>query len=233
VPSEDHSVPDRPQLAAQRREIRGKHVARLRRDGVLPAVVYGHGHESEAIQLNAKEFDVLRRHAGRNALVDLKVGGSRATPVIVHDVQMHPVNRSTLHVDFYVVKMTEELTVDVPIVVVGEAEAAEQGGGTLLHLLSAVTVRALPTSIPQGLELDVTPLTDFETVLHVRDLRVPSGVTVVTDPDESIARVQPPRVEEEPVAAEAEEAEAEGAEVAEVEGAAAEEPPAGEGAAES
>jgi large subunit ribosomal protein L25 len=216
-------VPDRPQLTAQRREIRGKHVARLRRDGLLPAVVYGHGHDSEAIQVNAREFDSLRRHAGRNALVDLKLDGSRATPVIVHEIQTHPVTRSTLHVDFFVVRMTEELTVDVPVVTVGESHAAEQMGGTLLHLLSSVTVRALPDNIPQGLELDVTPLTDFDAMLYVRDLRVPAGVTLVTDGDEPIARVQPPRVEEEPVVAEVEEAEVEeGAEVPEIEGVPAE-----------
>lgn len=222
-------MPDRPQLAAQRREIRGKHVARLRREGVLPAVVYGHGHESEAIQLDAREFETLRRHAGRNALLDLKVGSSRATPVIVHGLQTHPVNRSTLHVDFFVVRMTEELTVDVPITIVGQAEAAEQGGGTLLHLLSSITVRALPANIPQGLDLDVTPLVDFDTVLHVRDLQVPAGVTVVTDAEEAVARVQPPRVEEEEVAPAAEEgAEGEEGEVPEVEGVAADEAPTGE-----
>jgi large subunit ribosomal protein L25 len=218
-------VADRPQLAAQPREIRGKHVARLRREGVLPAVVYGHGHDSEAIQLNAKEFDTVRRHSGRNAIVDLRVGGARrATPVIVHAIQEHPVNRSALHVDFYVLRMTEELTVDVPVTMTGESEAANQGGGTLLHMLSSVTVRALPDNLPQTLELDVTPLTDFDTVLHVRDLVVPDGVTVVTDGEEALARVQAPRLEEEPVAA----AEVEGVEEAEsvadadIEGASAE-----------
>jgi large subunit ribosomal protein L25 len=129
--------------------------------------------------------------------------------------------------------MTEELTVDVRVVTVGESHAAEQMGGTLLHLLSSVTVRALPANIPQGLELDVTPLSDFDAMLYVRDLRIPAGATLVTDGDEPIARVQPPRVEEEPVLAEVEEAEVEeGAEVPEVEGAEAE-APAAEGAEES
>lgn len=199
----------RPQLAAQRREVLGKAVAHLRRAGKLPAVVYGHGHDSEAIELDAKSFDNLRRHAGRNALLDLKVDGTGATPVIVHHVQEHPVTRGVLHVDFYVVKMTEELTVDVQVVVVGESHAAEKMGGTLLHLLDTVKVKALPAEIPQSLELDITPLVDFDTMLHVRDVKLPERVTLVTDPDEPIARVQPPRVEEEPVVEAAEE-EAEG-----------------------
>jgi large subunit ribosomal protein L25 len=194
----------RPRLAAEPREITGKKVAILRRQGKLPAVVYGHGHASEAIQLDAHEFDILRRHAGRNALVDLKVGSGRAYPVLLHGVQVHPVNRRPLHADFYVVKMTEEMAVDVRISVVGESEAVTKLGGTLLHLRDTIHVRALPADIPQNLELDVTPLADFEGTLHVSDLVVPAGVTVLTDGSEPIARVQPPRLELEPVSAEAE-----------------------------
>lgn len=196
-------MPDRPQLAAQKRTVTGKRVARLRRTGRLPAVVYGHGVDSQSIDVDAHEFDLLRRHAGRNAIVDLRLDGGRARPVLVHGVQEHPVARRPLHVDFFVVRMTEELTVDVPIVMVGESVAATRDGGTLLHLLDAVKVRALPDSLPQTLELDVTPLDSFDAVLHVSDLQMPAGVTLVTDPEESLARVQPPRVEEEPVVAEA------------------------------
>lgn len=209
----------RPQLAADRREVVGKKVARLRRDGMLPAVVYGHGHDSEAIQMDARVFDDLRRHAGRNALVDLKIGGGRAVPVLLHGVQEHPVNRHPLHADFLVVRMTEEMTVDVPIVMVGTSEAVEKQGGTLLHLRDTVQVRALPADLPSGMELDVTPLESFEMVLHVGDLVKPDRVTILTDPEEALARVQPPRLEMEPTTAEeaveGEVAPAEGAEPAE------------------
>jgi large subunit ribosomal protein L25 len=222
-------VPTRPQLTAQKREIRGKAVKVLRRDGLLPAVVYGHGHDSESIQVEAKAFDAVRRQAGRNALVDLHLDGERATPVIVHGIQEHPVNRHTLHVDFYVVEMTEELVVDVPVVTVGQSEAAEKQGGTLLLLTNTIKLRALPDAIPQSLELDVTPLDSFEAVLHVRDLRLPDGVTLITDTDEPLARVQPPRVEEEPVVAEELEEGEEAVEGEVPEGAAAEVAEAAEG----
>jgi large subunit ribosomal protein L25 len=206
----------RPRLVAEPRDILGKKVALLRRDGKLPAVVYGHGHASEAIQLDAHEFEILRRHAGRNALVDLKVGSGRAYPVLLHGVQEHPVNRKPIHVDFFVVKMTEEMAVDVPVAVVGESEAVAKQGGTLLHLRDTVHIRALPADIPPSLELDVTPLDNFDAVLHVSDLVVPAGVTVLTDAGEALARVQPPRLELEPeVAAAAEEAEAAAEEAAE------------------
>jgi large subunit ribosomal protein L25 len=189
----------------------------------MPAVVYGHGHASQAIQLEARAFDDLRRHAGRNALVDLKVGGGRAMPVLLHHVQEHPVNRRALHADFLVVKMTEELTVDVPIAMVGESVAVDKEGGTLLHLRDTVQVRALPGDLPSSLELDVTPLDSFDVVLHVSDLQVPDKVTLLTDPTEPLARVQPPRLEVEPTTVEeAAEGEAEAGAEAGEEGAAAE-----------
>jgi large subunit ribosomal protein L25 len=206
-------VSTRPQLVAQRREITGKKVAALRRAGQLPAVVYGHGHEAEPIVVDAREFATLRRHAGRNALVDLTVGGGRPTPVLLHGVQEHPISRMAVHADFFVVKMTEEMTVDVSIVTTGSAPAVEKLGGTLLHLRETVQVRALPADLPAGLDLDISSLDTFEAMLHVSDLRIPERVTLVTDGHEPLVRVQAPRVEEAPEPQpEVAEAEAEGAE---------------------
>lgn len=201
----------RPRLSADPRETLGKKVARLRREGVLPAVVYGHGHDSEPIQIDAKGFAELRRHAGRNALVDLKVGGGQARPVLLHAVQEHPVTRRALHADFLIVRMTEEMTVDVPVAMIGESVAIEKMGGTLLHLRDTVQVRALPADLPSSLELDISSLSTFDATLHVSDLQVPEKVVILTDGGEPLARVQAPRVEEEPVAAEAAAEEAEAA----------------------
>jgi large subunit ribosomal protein L25 len=201
-------VSTRPQLAAEPREVIGKKVAVLRRAGIVPAVVYGHGHASQPIQLDAREFSVLRRHAGRNALVDLKVGGGRPQPVPLHAVHEHPLTRAVLHADFFIVKMTEEMTVDVPITMVGESVAIEKLGGTLLHLRENVQVRALPADLPSSLELDISALDSFESVLHVSDLVVPPSVTLLTDATEPVARVQQPRQELEPTVAEPAEAEA-------------------------
>jgi large subunit ribosomal protein L25 len=198
------TVADRPILAASPRTVTGKAVGRLRRQGVLPAVVYGHGVESEPIQMDLREFDTLRRHAGRNAIVDLQLDGARARPVIVHAVQINPVSRKTIHADLFVVRMSEEMTVDVSISFTGTSVAVDKLGGTLLHLMESVRVKALPDAIPSTLEVDITPMTTFDAMLHVRDIPVPAGVTLLTDPEEPLARVQAPRVEEEPVAAEAE-----------------------------
>jgi large subunit ribosomal protein L25 len=184
-------------VVAEPREVLGKKTNTLRREGLVPAVVYGHGRKSQAIQLEARAFDELLRTTTRNSLVDLKIGGGRALPALLQGVQEHPVKRHPIHVDFFVVKMTEELNVDVPINHVGESLAADKMGGTLLHLREHVSVRALPGDLPHALDLDITPLRDFDAVLHVRDLVVPAGVTVLTDADEPLARVQPPRAQEE------------------------------------
>jgi large subunit ribosomal protein L25 len=204
-------------LAAQHREVTGKKVAALRHAGRLPAVVYGHGIESDNVSIDTHEFEQLRRHSGPNALIDLSVDGDKARPVLVHGVQVHPVNRRPLHVDLFLVRMTEELTVDVPLVATGEAPAVTLNSGTLLHPVEHVRVKALPDHLPQSIEYSVESLVDFDTTLHVRDLVIPSDVTLLTDGDEIIAKVQPPRVEEEPVVVaeeegvEGEEAEGEGA----------------------
>jgi large subunit ribosomal protein L25 len=201
-------------VSAEPREVVGKKVGALRRQGLLPAVVYGHGKASQPIQLQARAFDELMRETTRNSLVDLKIGSGRAIPVLLQGIHEHPVRRHPIHVDFYVVKMTEELTVDVPVNHVGTSHAADKLGGTLLHLREHVSIRALPADLPHALDLDVSPLADFDAVLHVRDLIVPTGVTVLVEPDEPLARVQPPRVEEEfaPVVPEAAATPAEGGE---------------------
>ena len=213
----------RPSLAAEHREITGKAVSRLRKAGRLPAVVYGHGEPSTSVSVDAHDFDVLRRHTGPNTLVDLSVDGKQPQPVLINSVQVHPVNRRPLHIDMFLVKMTEELTVDVPLIATGESTAVTQLGGTLLHPTETVRVKALPDHLPQSIEYSVESLVDFDAAIHVRDLVIPADVTLLTDAEEVIAKVQAPRVEVEevPVAAEGEEG-AEGEEAAEGEAPSAE-----------
>jgi large subunit ribosomal protein L25 len=216
----------RPTLAAEHREIVGKAVSHIRKQGRLPAVVYGRGEGSTNVSVDAHEFELLRKHTGPNSLVDLSVDGQKAQPVLINQVQIHPVNRRPLHADLFLVRMTEELTVDVPLSAIGESFAVTQLGGTLLHPIETVKVRALPDHLPQSIEYSIESLVDFDATLHVSDLIVPSDVTLLTDVEEIIAKVQQPRieVEEVPVVAEGEEGEAAGAE-GEGEAAGAEAPP--------
>lgn len=217
----------RPILSVRPRSVRGKEVAKLRRAGTLPGVVYGAGRESQPIAIDARDFEVLHRQAGRNAVVDLQMDGDKPLPVLLHVIQEHPVTRKTIHIDFLAVNMEEERTIDVAILMVGESEAVEKLGGVLLHLRDAVLVRAKPDDIPSGVELDISPLVDFEGTLHASDLQMPGGVILVTDPSEAVARVQAPRLEEVEPVAEAEEG-VEGEEAAE-----GEEDAGGEGSEDS
>ncbi|GAC1672646.1 MAG: hypothetical protein NVS9B8_15510 [Candidatus Limnocylindrales bacterium] len=194
-------------LAAEPRELIGKKVAGLRREGRLPAVVFGHGLGSENVSLDAHEFDLLRRKAGQNALIDLSVHGKKARPVLVHGVQVHPVNRRPLHVDLFLVRMTEELTVDVPLVAIGTSNAVENLNGTLMHQIESVRVRALPDHLPQSIEYAIDGLVDFDAVVKVSDLTIPGDVTLLTDPDEVVAKVLASRLQSDEASLAAEEAE--------------------------
>src|SRR5215213_2964563 len=198
---------DRPALAAERRTVTGKAVARLRKEGRLPGVVYGHGTESEPVTVDAHEFELLRRHAGASTLVDLRVANGTSRPVLVQSVQVNPVSRRPIHVDLFAVRMTEELSVEVQLIGQGIAPATE-AGGTLMHPVSSVRVRALPGNLPDVLTYDLSPLVDYDASFTVADLTAPDGVTIQAEPTEVIARVLAPRVEEEAVAGEAAEGEA-------------------------
>lgn len=186
----------RPTLSATSRIVTGKAVARLRRAGQLPGVVFGHGVASSAVSLDAHEFEQLRRHVSANSLVDLSVDGGRPQAVLVHGVQAHAVTRRPLHVDLFAVRMSEELAVDVPVVPVGTTPLVELEGGTLLHALKHVRVKALPDQLPRSIEYSIEGLIDYDAAIHVGDLIVPEGVTLLTDAGEVVAKVMRSRAEE-------------------------------------
>ena len=212
------------ELTLDAREAHGKQNKRLRREGLVPGVVYGKGHDSMPVQVDAKTFETLYRAAGKTSVVRFRLpGASRATSGIIKDVQRHALSGRVVHVDYFLVNLKQEMEVDVPLVFTGEAPAVEQTGGTLLHNLSSVHVKALPNEIPHEIEVNVSVLTSLDLAIHVRDLNLNrDAVTVLTDPETLVATVVPPRVEEaEPMTAEAEAAEdavAEGAEPSAVAG---------------
>jgi large subunit ribosomal protein L25 len=204
------------ELTLDAREAQGKANKRLRRAGIVPGVVYGKGEASTNVQVDEKTFETLYRAAGRTSVVKFRLpGASRATSGFIKSVQRHPLSGQALHVDYLVVNLRVEMEVDVPLVFTGEAPAVEETGGTLLHNLSSVRVKALPTDIPHEITVDVGVLKSLDVAIHVRDLNLNRDlVHVLTDGDALVAAVVPPRVEEEPepVVAEGEEVEGEGAE---------------------
>jgi large subunit ribosomal protein L25 len=203
------------ELTLDAREAHGKANKRLRRGGLVPGVVYGKGHESTPVQVEAKTFDTLYRAAGRTSVIKFHLPGERgSTSGLIKSIQRHPLSGNALHVDFYLVDLRQEMELDVPLVFVGESRAVLEEGGTLLHNLSQLHVKALPTDIPHEIEVNVSTLVSFDVAIHVRDLSLNRDlVHVLTDADTLVATVVPPRAEEviEPVVAEGEEG-AEGAE---------------------
>jgi len=188
-------MPARPQLSATSRTVIGKKVARIRRAGGLPAVVFGHGTASEPVTLDAHAFNLLRRHVGASTLVDVTVDGGKPRPVLLQGVQIHPVGRQVLHVDLFAVRMTEELSVEIRLVAQGTPGIAT-AGGSLMHPVSSVRARALPGDLPDSIHYDVSSLLTFDDVITVADLVVPAGVTIQNDPADVIARMLAPRGEE-------------------------------------
>jgi len=185
-------------LKATRRDEVGKKVSHLRKAGQIPAVVFGHGMASIPVAIDAHEFDHLRRTVHPNTILELQLGGKEKHRVLVHGVQTDPRSRQLLHVDLFAIRSGEEVTVEVPLVACGEAFAATKMGGTLLHTVTRVRVRAMPESI----EFSVESLVDFDAAIHLRDVPMPAGVTVLTDLDEVVAKVAAPHVTAEEAPAE-------------------------------
>jgi large subunit ribosomal protein L25 len=204
---------------------------RIRGEGRIPAVVYGHGITPLSVSINRKELRaVLHTDAGHNALIDLHVGSEQHL-TIVKELQRHPVRNEVVHVDFLVVNRDEVVTVDVPIVLHGDAKAVAAENGTVDQQLFSLTVHAKPGDIPNDISIDVSGLTIGDSV-RVGDLPLPTGVTTSVDPEEAvlIAQVTRATIEAEELEEAAAEAAAEAAEGEEgAEGGAAEAPEASEG----
>jgi large subunit ribosomal protein L25 len=202
---------ERVSLSAQERAATGKGGAkRTRRDGLVPAVVYGRGRTPRPVALGRKELVSALHTAGRNALIDLRIGhGDAQTEVaMIEEIQRDHIKREILHVDLHLISMTEALEVSVPVALTGTPEGVASGGGILEQPLREVEVRCLPTQIPDRLTLDVSGLR-VGASLHVSDLPVAEGIEILTPPQEVLAAVVAPAAEEEVAAAPEAEAAAE------------------------
>ena len=210
------------QLNASPRQLLGKRARRLHREGKLPAVVYGHKATPMPLTLDKLEFQRVFTKSGRTHLVDLLVDG-RTEKVLVREIQTHPRRLGPTHVDFYQVDLQEKIKVEVPVHLTGESAAVKRGDADILHAIHDLEVECLPTDIPEGFEVDLTPLAEIDDEFRVSELKVPSGVTILADPDELVVKIVHKRemkVEEELPAAEGAvpaegEAAAEGAEATE------------------
>lgn len=208
---------DKIELKVANREILGKQVKHLRRQGITPVHVFGHGIESLALQCDTKELERVLSQAGQTRLVDLKLAREKKPrTVVVREFDRDWRRGELVHVDFYQVRMEEKIRLEIPIVLIGEAPALKSKTNMLDHALGTLTVECLPAKIPGSIEVDISYLAELDQAIRVKDIPLDKDVTVLNNLDLVVAKISLRPVEkvEEKVVAEVVEAEAK-AEVAE------------------
>ncbi|MFH1639448.1 MAG: 50S ribosomal protein L25 [Chloroflexota bacterium] len=181
---------DQLELEANPRSIRGKKVRFLRRQGITPVHIYGQEIQSQALQIDTLKLHRIMAQAGGTRLINLKFGGDQASiPVLVREVQKEPLTGRLLHVDFYQVKMSEKVEVEVPVVIVGEAPALKMPENMLMHELDVLTIESLPGSIPSSVEINIDSLAEAEQSIRVKDIDLGPGITILNDPEQVIVKI--------------------------------------------
>jgi large subunit ribosomal protein L25 len=209
-------MPTQLELSAEPRDVFGKHVKRLRREGIIPANIYGHG-ASRAIQAPARALDRLLASGGRTSVIAISVDG-RSETALLKGVQRDPRSGQVVHVDFQAVSMDQEVTSVVPVRFVGESPAVTRFDGIMTHPRTELHIAARAADLPDAVDVDVSVITDLHGAIHVSDLTASSTYRIVDPAEEVLAIVLPPKREVEEAAVEEEAAEAaEGAEAGEAE----------------
>jgi len=176
-------------LKAQKRTILGKKVKTLRREGVIPAHIFGKGLKTLHISVGDREFLKVFDQAGETGIVNVKIDSSEH-PVLIRNVQEHPVTRQLLHIDFYQVNLKEKVTVNVPLEFEGEPLAVEKKEGLLLTPISEIEIEALPADLPETVKVDISRLEKIDDTIHVKDLKVDKAkIEILTDPEAIVATI--------------------------------------------
>jgi large subunit ribosomal protein L25 len=186
---------DRIIIEAEQREVIGKQVNQLRRSGWIPGVVYGRN-DPVSIQMEQKALRRALRTVGTTNLAELKFGNNSKT-VLVRDIQQHLTRGDILHVDFLEVDMASTIRSEAELVAIGEAPPEADGLGVVTLMLRQVEIECLPDNLISQIEIDMSTFTSPEDIIHVSDIPVPAGVTILTDPDTIVARFEYVTAEEE------------------------------------
>ena len=183
-------------LTAEAREISGSKVSKLRKDSLIPAVVYGPDLKPAKIQVNARSFAKVFAAAGETQTIELMVGDQKI-PALVHDLQRDPISNSITHIDFLQISMNRPIHAEVPLKFEGISPAAKSQGAVIVTTLREIEVKALPNNIPAFLSVDLGALHNYHDEILVSDLKLPADVTLVTNQDLSIVSALPPRTQTE------------------------------------
>ena len=184
-------------LHAQIRTVVGKKVKQLRREGLLPAVVYGHNKESRSLILSEHDFSLIYKQAGQSTLVELAIDEHKAIKVLIHSCMRDIRYNTPLHVDFYQVNLKEKLTTSVPLEYIGQSDAVELEGGIFMTVKDEVEIECLPDNLPQHISVDISSLKSLDDVIRISDIILPEGVVALGDAEEIIASITEPISEEE------------------------------------
>lgn len=182
------------ELKAEPREVLKRGVKYLREQGYVPAVMYGKDVESSPIKVEARALDKVLSVAGTHQLISLKVGKEKAKMTLARDIQRDVVKRNYLHVDFYTVKMDEKVTAQVPIVIEGVSPAVRDLGGVLTQGLDQLEIECLPADLVSSIIINIDSLTELNDTLSVSDLTVPDSITIMSDMESMVIKIEPPRL---------------------------------------
>ncbi len=177
------------ELVAEERAVSGKQVKRLRKQGTVPANMFGHAQASMSLQVNRLVLQKVLAHGGKDSILLLKVGDRPGVPVLIKKVQHDVVSGAIDHVDFYMVNATETLKTQIRLHFVNEAGAGSQADVLVQRLLNEVTVECLPADLPVAIQVDLSMLREIDAVIRVGDLAVGPGVTILSDHNELVAAV--------------------------------------------
>lgn len=200
------------ELSAKVRSVTGHHNEKIRKQGLVPAVLYGHKVKNLSLTVDAHQFEKVYQETGESALIKLKisglqkkensskkraVSGQKERVVLIYEVARQPVSGQPIHVDFYQVKMNEPIKIEVPLAFVGESAAVKALDGVLIKSIQSLEIEALPANLPHQIEVNISSLKTFDDNIHIKDLKLPIGVKTGARPDEVIASVIPPRTKAE------------------------------------
>ncbi len=184
-------------LSAHKRTTIGRKVKNLRSKGLIPANIFGTDIKSVSIQFPSIDFSKLYKQVGESTLIYLQVEGEKdPRPVMVHEVLRGPVSSLVLHVDFHQVNLKEKITAKVPVVLVGESPAQKDGLGILVQSNSELEIEALPTDMPQKIEVDITTLANVNESIAAKDIKLSSTLTLKSDPETTVVKIEPLAAEE-------------------------------------
>ena len=184
-------------LQASARTHRGRKTHHLRVESKIPAVVYGAGIEPKNVTVDRGIFTRLYKSAGESTLVELQIEGEKPLNVLIQDIQYDPLRGDVIHADFRAVDMTKLIEAEVKLFFTGESMAVKALGGTLVHAMETVQVKALPKDLVSQIDVNISSLATFEDSIKIKDLPVPAGIEILDDADQTVALVEAPRSEEE------------------------------------